>query len=89
MEPICLLSRILRILWAWVSIGLPLFLSLLWLFLRQVVSQSQRPKLPSFASSKRTVTNVQAKELDEARAHRRLFIDTFSRPVLASPLRAG
>ena len=63
---------------------------ILWLFLRQVVSQSQRrTELPSFASSECTVTNVQAKELDEARAHRRLFIDTFSSPVLASPLRAG
>ena len=69
--------------------GYPYFLSLLGLFLRQVVSQSQRTKLPSFASSKCTVTNVQAKELDEASPHRRLFIDTFSRPVLASPLRAG
>ena len=31
----------------------------------------------------------QARDLGKERVNRRLFIDTFSRPVLASPLRAG
>lgn len=31
----------------------------------------------------------QARDLGKARVNRWLFIDTFSRPVLASPLRAG
>ena len=88
MEPLRLLSRIFRI-WAWISIRLPLLLSPFRLFLRKTVFWFQWTKLPSYTSSECTVTNVQAKELDEARAHRRLFIDTFSRPVLASPLRAG